>query len=294
MKHLTAFVHTAVLRFRLEPIFFVLSYLSGSFLKWIPNPKFYTTDNRLVTVRRNGVCFQLDRSDYMQWHIYAKQPDNSWRIALRYLKDNTIIVDAGANCGAFCLRVAQCANKKGLSNFKILAFEPNPFVYRKLIKNLAMNPQIAKYIVPVQEGLGNEEDRLTLRFNNSNTGNGSILLSRGHEDDVVSVAVNTLDKYLAESTLTALPVSFIKIDVEGFEPYVLKGAYRSIEKHTPALYIEVTEQWFNQFNRSQIDVFGELAVRGYALYAEEKRGFESIDANLVYSNRQFNMLAVHE
>ena len=294
MKHLTVFVHKVVLRFRLEPIFFMLSYLSNSFLKWIPNPKLYTTNNRLVTVKRNSVYFQLDRGDYMQWHIYAKQPDQSWRIALRYLKNNTIVVDVGANCGAFCLRVAHYANEKGLINFKILAFEPNPFVYKKLLMNLAMNPQIAKYIVPVQEGLGNKEDRLTLRFNSSNTGNGSVLLSRGHEDDVVPVAVNTLDNYLAKSTLTALPISFIKIDVEGFEPYVLEGAYCTIKKHTPALYIEVTEQWFNQLNLSQKDIFSELAVRGYALYAEEKNGLELIDTNLVYSHHQFNMLAFHE
>ena len=111
---------------------------------------------------------------------------------------------------------------------------------------------------------------------------------------MVSISVDTLDKYLLKSVLTTLPVSFIKIDVEGFEPYVLEGAYRTIEKHTPALYIEVTEQWFKQLNRSQKDIFGELAARGYALYAEEKHGLKPIDADLVYSNRQFNMLAFHE
>ena len=294
MKHFTAFVQKIVLRLRLEPIFLLLSHLNSSFLKWIPNPRFYSSRNPSITVKRNGVYFQLDRSDYMQWHIYAKQPDESWKSTLRYLRNNTIIVDVGANCGAFCLRVAQLANKKKLDNFRILAFEPNPFVYEKLLKNLAINPQIAKYVVPVQEGLGNKEDTLTLRFNNSNTGNGSILLSQGREDEVVSIIVNTLDRHLAKSTSTNLPVAFVKIDVEGFEPYVLEGAYRTIEKHMPTLYIEITEQWFNQYNRSQKDIFSELEARGYALYAEEKHGLELIDANLVYSDRQFNMLALHE
>jgi len=289
MKYLTTVVHRTVLRYQLEPIFFSLSYINDFFLKFIPLPKAYKGKGHTITVKRDGIYFQLDRGDYMQWHIYARQPDESWKKAVQYLKDNTVMVDVGANCGAFCLRVAQKAYEKKLNNFKVFAFEPNPLVFEKLLGNLALNAHLRNYIVPVQEGLGNKAGKLELSFNDANTGNGSMLLYQG--GNTVSVPVNTLNGYLAKSTSS---VAFIKVDVEGYEPYVLEGADQIIDKYKPVLYLEMTERWFNQLNYSQKDIFGALAAKGYALFAEENLRFKSIEVNTIFSENQFNMLALNE
>ena len=45
-------------------------------------------------------------------------------------------------------------------------------------------------------------------------------------------------------------VDFIKIDVEGFEPFVLDGSTRTLEKFKPDLYIEISPAWFKELGRS--------------------------------------------
>ena len=68
--------------------------------------------------------------------------------------------------------------------------------------------------------------------------------SAQNSDSLVTINVTTLDDYLMGMELDS--VNFIKIDVEGFEINVLKGAKKIIEKFKPSLFIEVENTLLNR------------------------------------------------
>lgn len=290
MKSLTKFVHEAVLTLHLENVFFRLKGISPSFLKFIPLHREYQKGRRKI-VKRHGVMFDLDISDYMQWHVYAMQTDQSWVKAADKLSDNTIILDIGANCGAFTLPLAHQAKMKGFNNVKIIAFEPNPFIFKQLKKNLALNPGLEEVVELQPIGLGDEEGEFGIVFDPSNSGNGKIVSETYQHES--KVYITRLDSFVQQHKLTK--IHFIKIDVEGFEPLVLNGAFQLIKEQKPDLFIEITETWFQEKGYSQKMIFEDLSNLGYSIYAEKGEKFEKISkVNHIYSDSQFNILAMYE
>ncbi len=249
----------------------------------------YGLDNRRK-VKRDGVVFDLNLSDYMQWHIFAKQPDLSWKEAEKFISNQSCMLDVGANCGAFVLRVAQRANQMRKQEFTVYAFEPNPYVFNALRQNLSANPKLSFYVKLEQKGLGAVAGSFGMTFNRKNTGHGHIALNQ--EDATCQIQIDTVDRFVKERVQE--PVSFLKIDVEGYEPLVLEGAKQTIAKHKPTLFVEITEAWFRERGYSQTKLFSYLLPIGYRLYAESRHGWTEIkNSNTAFSMDQFNLLAIH-
>ncbi|WP_166427514.1 FkbM family methyltransferase [Nonomuraea mesophila] len=73
-------------------------------------------------------------------------------------------------------------------------------------------------------------------------------------------------------------VDFIKMDVEGFEPEVLKGAERTIERHRPTLLMEIEDRHLGKYGRTPADVAEWLAERGYRMHVRRGRRWSRTDA----------------
>ena len=67
-----------------------------------------------------------------------------------------------------------------------------------------------------------------------------------------SVPVNTVDRYVAEASLSA--VQFLKIDVEGAELLVLKGAKELLTRDRPMLLLEIWSEWSKDFGYTPLDL----------------------------------------
>ena len=106
MKAITQITHHIVGRMRLENLFAFLGKRTPFFNKFIPHPSYYHSRPKKIVVR-DQVRFDLNVTDYMQWHVFAHLPDYSWKKAADYLRPNSHILDIGANCGAFSLKLAQ-------------------------------------------------------------------------------------------------------------------------------------------------------------------------------------------
>ncbi len=210
-------------------------------------------------VKREEVVFDLDLSDYMQWHIFAKQPDLSWKEAEKFISNQSCMLDVGANCGAFALRIAQRAIQMHKRDFIVYAFEPNPYVFNDLQKNLSANPELSFYVKLEQKGLGAIAGSFGMTFNRKNTGHGHIALNQ--EDATCQIQIDTVDRFVKEHVRER--VSFLKIDVEGYEPLVIKGAKQTIVKYKPTLFVEITEVWFQKRGYSQTKLFNYLLPIGY-------------------------------
>jgi FkbM family methyltransferase len=210
---------------------------------------------------RRGIEYELDISDFMEWVVYfgiATEPrDKLYALAS---KGDTVL-DVGANIGECALNFARRVGPEG----RVLAFEPGPGTRAKLQRNIDLNPS-TKNIEIVALGLGDEEATLQLSAPSPHNRGGNRILERPVGEHV-AVRVVRLDDFVAERGLTRLDV--LKIDVEGFEVRVLRGAARTLERFHPKLFIEVSEENLRGSGTSGRELLGILEDLGYSLRSAE-------------------------
>lgn len=150
------------------------------------------------------------------------------------LQPGTLVIDAGANFGHYALVASKFVGKSG----NVIAFEPNANTFQLLQSNIDM--QANQNLTAVQAGLSDKTGELNLYIDGSNPGGHSYSKDnvRKIESDQTT-RVYSLDEYL-HSSKVSLPVSLIKIDVQGFEVKVIRGAQKTIMHHHPIVFCEVT------------------------------------------------------
>ncbi|MGY3129177.1 FkbM family methyltransferase [Agrococcus sp. UYP33] len=91
----------------------------------------------------------------------------------------------------------------------------------------------------------------------------------------IHVPVTTIDDVCAEHAIER--VHFIKADVEGFEPEVLHGAARVLERDMPALLLEIEDRHLGRYGRTADEVSGMLRERGYAMQTWRDGGWRAAE-----------------
>jgi len=279
------FVHQIIRLVRFEPLFILLAKAHPVFTKFIPLPKDFPPDDQ-INILRDGARFCINRSDYMQWHIYVNLPDHSWKSAIDHLSEGATIFDVGANSGAFSLKLAVNSYTTGIEQLTIHAFEPNPTVVDVFTENLKLNATLTERVKICPLALGNLDGTCAIQFDESNTGAGRVV-----ENGESTIEILKLDTYVQENQIQN--VTFIKIDVEGFEPEVLKGAKETIEKFKPALFIEMTDSWFKNKGSSCQEIIDQLLIWEYELLLETSNGLTPFDHTNpeLTTTHQYNLLA---
>ncbi len=133
-----------------------------------------------------------------------------------------VVLDVGANIGTHTLIYAQTAQR-------VFAFEPQPLVFQQLCANLLLNN--CQNVTPVQTALSSENGTTTMAIAHPQYPNSPANGRVGEGEYIVTK--HTLD------SLRLAHVDFIKIDVEGHELEVLRGARETLRRDRPVLFIEV-------------------------------------------------------
>jgi FkbM family methyltransferase len=136
-------------------------------------------------------------------------------------------IDVGANIGFITTMLASIVGREG----RVVAFEPSPPVFEKLQKTIAANR--LDQVVALNFGCGAAPSIERLSQVTGSSGNASII---GTGPESTEIRLERLDD-VADASAT--PVSLLKIDTEGYEPEVLRGAERLIAKHRPIIYLEM-------------------------------------------------------
>lgn len=141
-----------------------------------------------------------------------------------------IVLDIGANTGFYTL-LACTANP----NARVIAFEPVPRVYEKLMEHIRINhfdDRCEAHRMAVSNFVGTAQ--MHVPFGDLPT-SASLNTDgfRGFSGILVEVPVTTVDAVMGDK-----PVDLAKIDVEGFEPQVLEGMRMTLRRFRPALFIE--------------------------------------------------------
>jgi FkbM family methyltransferase len=170
-------------------------------------------------------------------------------------------LDVGANVGFYSIAAA-----KFNPELNMKCFEPNQIVVQKLINNIALN-EVFSQIEVFECGLGAENSKMSELFVPRFTGSAGGSLKNNHPEEgepgSFSIKVRVLDEILAHSTDV---IDLIKIDVEGYEKFVLAGCMSTISKHKPTIVIELLRKWMAPFNTSPQEVLVDLKSLGYRCY----------------------------
>jgi len=208
------------------------SILSNICIKLTPGNHLYPKKT-FRNINKNGVFFNVDISDYIGHYLYFGFKDLGIQELFRISKDQNVIFDVGANIGFTCLTMSNPSSTKA----KVYAFEPDEFNYNQLISNCKLNEGFN--IIPENIGLGETERSAKLVINSPDNLGGN-RISNDATEDFSTIKITTIDLYCTEKNINHLDL--IKIDVEGYEFNVLKGAIKTIETFKPILFIEVDDE----------------------------------------------------
>lgn len=198
----------------------------------------YRRDKRVIV--RNGITYEVDLSEGIDLSVFlfGNYQKYVYRIEHLGLHEDAIIFDVGANCGIMSLQFARMVPQG-----KVYCFEPTHYAYSKLLRNLQLNPDLAARVVAVQTFVSCSSSRTAeIRAYASWKVGGRAAEDRhpvhgGTAKSADGVASVSLDDFCRQNNIER--VDFIKIDTDGHELEVLKGAEQIIRRFRPPVIFEV-------------------------------------------------------
>lgn len=153
-------------------------------------------------------------------------------------------IDVGANLGITCLALADARFGK------VIALEPTPATHERLKSNLLLNPRLKLRITVLAVAAGAQSGRASFQiFTGSSEQNGFMDGSSDRDSaNRIQVNVVTIDQLVTANGLSG--IGLLKIDVEGFEHEVLRGARQSFERGIIRyVYLELIERRLRTLER---------------------------------------------
>jgi FkbM family methyltransferase len=218
-----------------------------------------------VRARRGGVRWRLDLDegiDFSIWLLGAFERPVA-RAFRRAVRPGDTVIDVGANVGAHTLPLARLVGPTG----RVVAIEPTDWAFAKLQANVAENPDLLPRVTAIQALLlaaDGDAPPPSVCSSWPLTAPSDVHPQLGGRPMALQGAqAASLDTLLARAGV--LRVDFVKIDVDGHEAQVLRGARETLHKHRPALLIEVAPYLLAEIGDSAEGVLGLLVDAGYAL-----------------------------
>lgn len=196
--------------------------------------------------------------------LYGEYSEGETALYRQLVKPGNTVVEVGANIGSLTIPLAQMVTETG----RVLAFEPQRLIFQILCGNMALNNLNNVYCY--NKGVGSKKDTIKIEDRkgfapDSNPGGFAIIqVEEGYEIDIVP---------LDDLHLTAC--DFLKIDVEGMELEVFKGAEHTLKKFQPIIYTEASNA------KKNLEIAKFLRPLGYKIYDHPVHLFNS---NNYYGN----------
>jgi len=216
-------------------------------------------------VQRKGIFYEVDLAEGIDLSLYVFGNFQDYVTRNKYfsIPADAVILDVGANVGSMTFRFARMASKG-----HVYAFEPTDYAHAKLLKNISLNPQFASRITPVQCFLADQNSRMhEMKAYASWKVDGSTPdmhpLHGGTIKPADSVPAVTLDHFCLENAIQR--VDLIKIDTDGHEYKVLKGACKTVKKYLPFVVFEIGGYVLDEQQIEFEQVYDYFENLGYSL-----------------------------
>jgi FkbM family methyltransferase len=222
-------------------------------------------DARQVRCTRNGVRWLLDLDEGVQLALYLGVYERSTTRALaRLASPDAVVVDVGANIGAQALPLASRLGTKG----RVIAVEPADAAMVRLRKNCALNPALSARMTLVHRALVAPGDTAAKTYFARWPLAHAVGAHPVHQGapEPSSATGSTLDGLIDELGLTR--VDLIKLDVDGNELPVLRGATATLARHQPIVLFELCPYLLEERGEAPRALTRLFIEHGYALYDE--------------------------
>ncbi len=173
------------------------------------------------------------------------------------------MIDIGAHIGTFTLKAAKTVGGQG----RVVAIEPNPETFAKLRDNVAFNK--FTQVSLIQAACGDRPGCLRL-FWGSKVNTGLASLSKANVIDSgadgrrsVEVDVIPLDRIVEQAGLSRVDV--IKIDTEGAETMIVKGATNTLARFRPFMVLETVDHHLTNMGSSLTQLDALMLSLGYEI-----------------------------
>jgi len=203
--------------------------IRGHTLRYIPG-------SRPVRLRYKNSSNAVVRNDALQVELLSTS-----------LKPGDTAIDIGAHSGQYCILMTAMVGDKG----NVIAFEPDPYALKLLLKNLELNPRLKR---PRIENVAlSDVDGETILYSRGGNSQSSLARSavesrKEHHAEEIRVRTTRLDTYLAQNKIPT--PTWVKIDAEGAEIRILQGGaslLRGPTRITCELHPYAWEEFGNKF-----------------------------------------------
>ena len=240
-----------------------------------------TFRDRLNRIKQNIKFKYLPFRMYhrIRCYKYAKYRSPELSLISNLVKNNQNSIDIGANLGLFTFFMSRASKH-------VFAFEPNPYPLENLKGLVDSNVTV----LPI--ALGNNDGPVEIKIPHHRKGwssNGASLASKEINDGkIINIQCRKLDSLNIEN------IGLIKIDVEGFEIEVIRGAKETILKNKPVMIIENetahtkdTNELFITMNELGYDKYicnsiGKLEkIDNFSVEENQKNAIRNLDINYI-------------
>ena len=208
---------------------------------------------RIIIPRRN-YSLRFYPSPYIaQIWINPDYSREEEQFFIRYLKQGDTVIDVGANIGLISFLSAHLVGERG----KVFSIEANPRVYSYFKGNSELNrfSHVTCFNYAVSNGDGE------VLFTDNNWDEINAVVSSEKSSPTVTVPTKKLDDIVDISE----PINLLKIDVEGYEKFVLEGAERILNL-TQCVYFESNKEHFKKYGYQCSEVFTILRRHRFQLF----------------------------
>lgn len=209
-------------------------------------------------VRRYGDLVSAEMQTQGRW----LGCDNLYVLWHEAQHDPGLFVDVGANIGACTLALLAVGAR-------VVAFEPLPSNFWYLNESMRINAHWRDRLILWPVALGARNATEIIYTERGNAGNSPLRFPTHAQDSLgIEVSTITLDHALWPDPLQPAPrVGLLKIDVQGFEPFVLEGATRLLQARAILfIQMEVASEWLLNVGRKPSELCQILSAAGFTLY----------------------------
>ncbi len=208
----------------------------------------------------NYIKINLYKESILSRLIYNGFEKDETDYVVSILSEGDIFIDVGANIGLFSLIASKKVGDKGL----VISFEPSPTTFIRLVENVKLNN--FNNIELRNIGLSDKADELT--FYISQNGHDAWDSFAPRQDDRIEKEIKILSSSLdfELDSINKSLIKLIKIDVEGWEKFVLLGGKDFFINYNPIVMVEFTDE--NTFNAgySVHEIYDLMQNWGYVWY----------------------------
>jgi FkbM family methyltransferase len=210
--------------------------------------------------------FIIADSEAQKWYDSSSSNLEDLSLEMKFLKEKMIqpeetIFECGTHHGYTTILLSSWANKG-----QIIGFEINPTNAKIAKQNIDINH--INNVVIEQKGLGNQAGKVKIFLKSNSAVTPQNLLSFGWLRNLVygleEVEIISLDSYVEKSGIVP---TFLKLDVEGYETEVLKGAKNILQK-APKLEIEIHTEILPRHNTSVKEIFDLIDISRYQCWVQ--------------------------